>query len=56
MITTYDKLLTVRETANYLKVKESTVRKWINDGKLIAVKIGKEFRIKTSDLNDLIND
>lgn len=55
MIVQTEKLLTVRETAIYLKLKEATIRKWINDGKLNAVKIGKEFRIKLSELNDLIN-
>lgn len=52
----YEKLLTVREFAFYLKIKEATVRKWINEGKLNAIKIGKEYRIKTTELNDLIND
>jgi excisionase family DNA binding protein len=50
-----EKLLTVNETAAYLSLSTQTVRKWINSGKLQAVKIGKEFRIRLSELNDLLN-
>lgn len=47
-------LLTVREVAQFLKVKERTVRDMINRGELSAVKIGKAFRIRRSDLEALI--
>lgn len=55
MIIQQEKLLTVRETANYLQLSEQTVRRWINTGKLNAVKIGKEFRIRLSELNEILN-
>jgi len=50
-----EKLLTVKETALYLSLSDQTIRRWINEGKLNAVKIGKEFRIKLSEIIDLVN-
>ena len=55
MIIQEEKLLTVNETARYLSLSTQTIRKWINSGKLNAVKIGKEYRIRLSELNDLVN-
>ncbi len=50
-----EKLLTVKETALYLSLSDQTIRRWINEGKLNAVKIGKEFRIKLSEIIELVN-
>lgn len=55
MIIQEEKLLTVRETAGYLSLSTQTIRRWINEGKLNAVKIGKEFRIRLSELNEILN-
>lgn len=55
MIIQEEKLLTVQETADYLSLSAQTIRKWINSGKLNAVKIGKEFRIRLSEIIDLVN-
>ena len=55
MIIQNEKLLTVRETAKILTLSPQTVRKWINSGKLQAVKIGKEYRVKISEINEMIN-
>jgi len=46
-----DVVLTVEETANYLKVSEVTIRRWCADGKLPAFKIGREWRINKSELD-----
>lgn len=43
-------LLTIHEVADLLKVKESTVRTWIKDGDLRAVKFGREWRVVQKDL------
>jgi excisionase family DNA binding protein len=40
---------TVREVADRLKVNEATVRRWIRDGDLRAIDIGKGWRIADSD-------
>jgi excisionase family DNA binding protein len=48
-------LLTVHETAETLKVKESTVRSWIREKKLRAVKFGREWRVAVIDLEKFLN-
>lgn len=50
-----NELLTVAEVAAEMKVTEATVRRWINQGKLRARRLGgSEFRILRSDLNAFI--
>jgi len=49
-----DVVLTVEETANYLKVSEVTIRRWCADGKLPAFKIGREWRINKSELDKMV--
>ena len=45
-----------KRTAKILDdVKTITIRRWIQSGKLIAYKIGKELRIKKSDLDNFLN-
>jgi excisionase family DNA binding protein len=43
-------LLTVREVAEVLKLKESTIRQMIASGKLRAIKFGREWRVTHLDL------
>jgi len=43
-------MMTVHDAADFLKVRENTVRALINDKRLRAVKIGKEWRIAEADL------
>lgn len=45
-----DELLTVTQVMDYLKVCRATVQRWCKAGELPAVKIGKEYRIRRSDL------
>lgn len=47
-------LLTVYETATMLKVSPITIRRYIADGKLPAVKIGRGVRVKKEALDQLI--
>ncbi len=49
-------LLTVHDAADLLKVKESTVRSLINEKRLRAVKVGKEWRIAEVDLLAFLNE
>ena len=49
-------LLTIHEVAGLLKVKESTVRSWIKDGDLRAVKFGREWRVIEKDLEAYLNE
>lgn len=41
---------TVKEIATLLQVNEATVRRWIRDGELRAIEIGKGWRIGPEDL------
>ncbi len=47
-------LLTVRETSDLLKVKEATVRTWIRENQLRAIKFGRDWRIREEDLEAFI--
>ena len=45
-----------KRVAKILEVKTITIRRWIQSGKLIAYKIGKELRIKKSDLDKFMKE
>lgn len=51
-----DTLLTVKETALYLKLNPLTVYDYIRAGKLKAVKFGRYYRVLQQDLNSFVND
>lgn len=51
-----DKMLTVDEVADQLRVHPRTVRQWIAKGELIAFDTGRGFRIKPSDLEEFIRN
>jgi len=48
-----DKLLTIKEVAEYLRVSERSVLRYIEAGRLKASKVGW-WRIKESDLEDFL--
>lgn len=43
-------LLNIIEVAAYLKVGRATIQRWSHSGKLPAVKMGRDYRIRRSDL------
>ena len=47
-------MLTVHDVADLLQVKESTVRTWIHEATLRAVKLGKEWRVAVKDLEAFV--
>jgi excisionase family DNA binding protein len=47
-------LITVQETARMLKVSPLTVRRYIADGRLPAVKVGRSVRVRKEVLDQLI--
>ena len=49
-------LMTTHEVAELLKVSEATVRTWIHEGELRAIRIGREFRISAEDLEAFLNE
>ena len=50
-----DNLLTVTEVADYLRTTTTTVYRWLKQGKLSAVKIGKEWRISEGQLKSIFD-
>lgn len=60
MLEQMEELLTVQEVADRLRVNEATVRRWIKNGSLVAIKLphrGKReiYRVRRSTLNDVLN-
>lgn len=49
-------LMTVHDAADMLQVQEATVRAWIRDKRIRAIKVGKEWRIAVKDLEGFLND
>lgn len=51
-----DKYYTCEEVAEIYKVRVKTVYKWISDGKLHAIAIGRSYRIRQRDLEAFEKD
>jgi excisionase family DNA binding protein len=47
-------LLTIQEFASPLKVKPACVRRWILEGKVTIVKVGRLIRIPASEVDRII--
>jgi excisionase family DNA binding protein len=50
-----DKTYTVREIADYLRVSEKTLRKYITDGELQAYKLDRQWRITKEQLDTFLD-
>ena len=48
-------LLTVAEVAETLRVSNMTVYRLIKSGELTAIRVGKNYRIRTADLDDYLS-
>ncbi len=51
-----DPLMTVGEVAQYLKVEESTIYTWANQGKIPAIKIGHFWRFRKEDIDKWLEE
>ena len=49
-----DSFLTVAEVAGILKLNQQTVRNWIDQGSLPALRVGRRVRIKRSDFERVL--
>jgi excisionase family DNA binding protein len=49
-----DPFLTVAEVAELLKLNQQTVRNWIDQGSLPALRVGRRVRIRRSDLERVL--
>ncbi|MGH2706204.1 MAG: helix-turn-helix domain-containing protein [Actinomycetota bacterium] len=51
-----DRLLTVREVAAMMRVSNMTVYRLIKSGQLPALRVGKNYRIRESDIDRYLSD
>ena len=51
-----ESFLTVAEVAERLKLNQQTVRNWIDQGSLPAVRVGRRVRIKRSDFDRVLDE
>ncbi len=51
---TTDQYYSIEEVAKMLKVAYLTVYRWIQSGKLVAYKAGKQYRVKKEHLDSFI--
>ena len=49
-----NELLTVKEAAALLKTSRVQIRRMIQNGELLAVKVGREYRIPLSSIEDFL--
>jgi len=49
-----DEFLTVAEIARILKLNQQTVRNWIDQGSLPALRVGRRVRVRRSDFDALV--
>ncbi len=47
-------LLTVPEVANRLRMTAMTIYRWIENGKLPAIQVGKHYRIRAADVDEML--
>jgi excisionase family DNA binding protein len=47
-------ILTVQEVADYLKVSRSTVWRWCNEGRLLAFKAGRGWRVHRLEVEKMV--
>ena len=51
MKNTQTDLLTLQEVADYLRISMVSCHGWVKDGKLPAIRVGREWRVRQSDLD-----
>jgi excisionase family DNA binding protein len=49
-----ESFLTVADVADWFKVNQQTVRNWIDQGRLPAVRVGRRVRIRRSDFDRIL--
>lgn len=52
----HDKIMTLEEVAEYLRVKPQTIYTWAQEKKIPAAKLGKEWRFRKSMIDQWFND
>ena len=47
-----NELMTIKEVADFLRISTISAYSWVRDGKLPAIRIGKEWRVSSRDLDE----
>lgn len=50
-----DRPLTAQEAADFLKVHIATIKRWIKEGRIKAVKIDRGWRIRRSEIERILD-
>lgn len=50
------KLLSVKDIASILQLKETTIREWVKKGKIKGLKFGRQWRFRISDIEKLLGN
>ena len=51
-----EQLLTIADAAEFLRVSEMTIRRWIRARELIAAQLGSQWRIRPRDLDLFVRE
>jgi excisionase family DNA binding protein len=51
-----EKLLTIDEFATSLRVKSSCIRRWIAEGRVTVIKVGRLTRLSSAELSRVIRE
>jgi excisionase family DNA binding protein len=54
--TSPDRLMTIPDAAEHVRVSVKTIRRWISSGDLPAAKLGLQWRIRPQDLHRFVRD
>ncbi|AWB48179.1 DNA-binding protein [Gemmobacter aquarius] len=54
--TSLERLMTIPDAAEYVRVSTKTIRRWISRGDLPAAKLGFQWRIRPQDLARFVRD
>lgn len=49
-----DRWVNIEDIAVYLSVTEDTARAWVREGKLPACKVGRRYKFKLSEIDELV--
>jgi len=47
-----NELMTIKEVADFLRISTISAYSWVRDGRLPAIRIGKEWRVRSRDLDE----
>ena len=51
-----ERLYVLKEAADYLGIKPATLREWLRTGKVKGSKVGRQWRLRESDLEAICHD